>query len=153
MTTTVKLLLVLLCVTAIVCISFIIAFVKKRNAYEELSENVKPYAHWTKFSDGTYAIPLRTMLYDTSYNPVGTVANHFSDFSNLSIEDALEEAYYGDFTSKTYLPVKILAADYDSNAVVISSSSGKRFVVMRNENPNFPATIHIKFKKKKEEES
>ncbi|MBQ3146075.1 MAG: hypothetical protein IJB90_05995 [Clostridia bacterium] len=148
MTTTVKLLLVLLCVTAIVCISFIIAFVKKRNAYEELSENVKPYAHWTKFSDGTYAIPLTTMLYDTTCSSVGTVAKNFSEFSNCNLEETLENVYYGDFAGRTYLPVKILAADYNSNSVTISAPSGKRFVVMRSDDSDFPTSVNIKFTKK-----
>ena len=148
MSTTVKLLSILLIVTGILCISFIIAFKKKKDAYEDLSESILPYDHWTKFDDGTYAIPLTTMLYDTSCTSVGTVANNFSEFSNLSLEETLERTYYGDFTGRTYLPVKILAADYDSNAVVISSCSGKRFVVMRNEEESFPETISISFKEK-----
>lgn len=151
--TTTKILSVLLCVTATICISFIIAFIKKKNAYEVLAEDVKPYAHWTKFDDGTYAIPLTTKLYvpaGNSYEPIGTVADNFAEFSKISLEEALEEAYYGNFASRTYLSAKILAADYGSNAVVIGSSSGKRFIIMRNEDEDFPESINIKFPKKKE---
>ena len=157
MTTTAKILSVLLFITGVLCVSFIIAFIKKKNEYEELEENVKPYAHWTKFSDGTYAIPLTTKLYiqtsENGCNPVGTVANHFAEFSKISLEEALEEAYYGNFKNRTYLPVRILAADYGSNAVVVCSASGKRFIVMRNEDEAFPESINIKFPKKKEKEN
>ena len=157
MTTTAKILSVLLFITGVLCVSFIIAFIKKKNAYEELKENVQPYAHWTKFSDGTYAIPLSTKLYTPAtangFEPIGTVADHFAEFSKISLAEALEEAYYGSFENRTYLPARILAADYGSNAVVIGSASGRRFVIMRNENEAFPESINIKFPKPKEKEN
>ena len=148
MSTTTKILFIIIIIFIIACVSLILALVRKTHQYEALLDSVTPYNHWASFSDGSYAIPLTTKLYQKGsanlLEPIGTVADHFEDFSKSSLEESLDEAYYGAKLERGYIPVKIISIDTYSSSVGIQSITGQRFFVNRNDEENFPSSVRIK---------
>ncbi len=144
---TTKILAILLIIIGLVCAVLIILLLKQKKKHMVLLNEIQPYEHWSLLPNHSYAIPLTCKLYVRTQDGikfVGSVADNLRYF-NLNSEKLLEDYFYGNNYKRSVVPVKIISANANQNNVDICSESGKKFVILRSNNKDFPRVIRIEF--------
>lgn len=141
-------------VTLFVLFVVLLAFARKCSKMSKSENERAPFKHWDEvFEDDAYwyALPAKAKLYDLNHSSVGTVASNLRYFvSDGSLDQIVEDYFYGIIENRTALWAKVLSIDASNPYITIESEIGYKFTIKK---PNgFPLTINNPKKREQREQ-